>query len=869
MKYAVDKESGKRLYPVRHNEKLYALVDDMVYRVPFDKEWFEKNRAAIFEMRYLRDYINLYTEEENSPLEMVESYEFEELLYDIAIENDQLAETDPVTKQQIEALKCFIVDGRILLENNPLWASKILSDEELEENSKKDKEFDIWFKEAVSQLSGGKYEFVNSSYDMEGEERNQFVGQHVYYVGGGVAEDTTKQATCRGIASKNDKGEFEFVNLARLFDLSSEESSLTENEDGHYPITEEYNFEFYQSEEGERLSVSVKKSGEADKKELILPQRFCGETITDIGTISVQGIESIIVPNSYTGIKGGFRGMESLKKVTLSEQISVIPAECFSCCTSLTETPKTSQMREFGKDAFKGCTSLKKIYFGKKLTKIGEGCFAGCTSLKKVSIPKTIDTIAASLFENCTSLSEVQLPDTVKNIERKAFAGCTSLKKLRLPMSLETIEVSALPEGITLISASYIEEVGKIMDNERYANLQLNYEVEDGSKPKSRAELEQERKAQEEEQIRIANEAAQKELEERQNAMNEVYAQKMDEVESILAEREQNSMVMTSEEEEKYVTPLRNFVKAMPLMGERLSFIVKKGESLDPVKESVVKGLMTTGNIMQTMQLNSQFMLQPVREKFILQLEILRVFADIEVEEPEVVEEVVETMEEPETPEVEEVLEQEEHPVLEVIPEMDEVSVVEESEKQDEIVAFIEKDSKKNFELFTQMESDTGDSFLPVIISRETFLRILPEYENMEVERTELIFAGNAVYFVDGQELVKVDLLSREKKSIPIDMATASRLHLTIEEWEGGNGRFLEESSCVTYLWAQLADLQMAQEVVIEKLTHLLKTFNEQISCMNQDGVISIRLGEKDFSIVEIVEYILEKVKSQIYELVE
>lgn len=807
MKYAVDKESGKRLYPVRLNEKLYALVEDMVYRVPFDKEWFEKNRAdAIFEMRFLRDYINLYTEEENTPLEIEATYEFEELLYDIAIENERSAENDPVTKLQLEALKRFIEVERLLVENNPLWASKILSDEELAENGKKDKEFSIWFKETVSQLSGGKYEFVNSSYDMEGEERTQFLSQHVYYVGSGVAEDTTKQATCRGIASKNDKGEFEFVNFARLFELSSEESSLTENVDGHYPITESYKFEFFQSEGEERLSVSVKISGEADKKELILPQRFCGETITDIGAISVQGIESIIVSNSYTGIMSGFRGMESLKKVTLSEQISIIPAECFSGCTSLTETPKTSQMREFGKEAFKGCTSLKKIYFGKKLTKIGEG----------------------------------------------AFAGCTSLKKLRLPMSLETIEVSALPEGITLVSASYIEEVGKIIDNERYANLQLSYEVEDGSKPKSRAELEQERKAQEEEQIRIANEAAQKELEERQKAMDEVYAQKMDEVESILAAREQNNMVMTSEEEEKYVAPLRNFVKTMPLMGERLSFIVKKGESLDPVKESVVKGLIKAGNIMQTMQLNSQFMLQPVREKFILQLEILRVFADIEVEEPEVVEEILETMEEPEAPEVEEA---------------PEVPVVEEA--PDKIVAFIEEDSKKSFEVFTKMESDTGDSFLPAIISKETFAKILPEYAGMTEERNKIILAGNAVYFVDGQELVKVDLLSREKKSIPIDMATVSRLHLTIEEWESGNGRFLEESSCVTYLWEQLADLQMAQEVVIEKLAHLLKTFNEQISCMNQDGVISIRLGEKDFSIVEIVEYILEKVKSQIYELVE
>ena len=853
MKYAVDKESGKRLYPVRLNEKLYALVEDMVYRVPFDKEWFEKNRAdAIFEMRFLRDYINLYTEEENTPLEIEATYEFEELLYDIAIENERSAENDPVTKLQLEALKRFIEVERLLVENNPLWASKILSDEELAENGKKDKEFSIWFKETVSQLSGGKYEFVNSSYDMEGEERTQFLSQHVYYVGSGVAEDTTKQATCRGIASKNDKGEFEFVNFARLFELSSEESSLTENVDGHYPITESYKFEFFQSEGEERLSVSVKISGEADKKELILPQRFCGETITDIGAISVQGIESIIVSNSYTGIVSGFRGMESLKKVTLSEQISIIPAECFSGCTSLTETPKTSQMREFGKEAFKGCTSLKKIYFGKKLTKIGEGAFAGCTSLKKVSIPKTIDRISASLFENCTALSEVQLPDTIKNIERKAFAGCTSLKKLRLPMSLETIEVSALPEGITLVSASYIEEVGKIIDNERYANLQLSYEVEDGSKPKSRAELEQERKAQEEEQIRIANEAAQKELEERQKAMDEVYAQKMDEVESILAAREQNNMVMTSEEEEKYVAPLRNFVKTMPLMGERLSFIVKKGESLDPVKESVVKGLMKAGNIMQTMQLNSQFMLQPVREKFILQLEILRVFADIEVEEPEVVEEILETMEEPEAPEVEEA---------------PEVPVVEEA--PDKIVAFIEEDSKKSFEVFTKMESDTGDFFLPAIISKENFAKILPEYAGMTEERNEMILAGNAVYFVDGQELVKVDLLSREKKSIPIDMATVSRLHLTIEEWESGNGRFLEESSCVTYLWEQLADLQMAQEVVIEKLAHLLKTFNEQISCMNQDGVISIRLGEKDFSIVEIVEYILEKVKSQIYELVE
>lgn len=654
MKYVVNKENGKQFYPVRHKGKLYALCDDMIYYVPIDRAGFMKYRT-VSKLKYLRDYINLYTEEADSLTDVTEvTYEFQELLSEVALENEELTKGDPVVKEQLEILKRFIDDSILFLEDNPLWVKENWkSEEELAENGQKDKAFDAWFKEAV--------------------------------------------------------------NLARLFKDDSQETSLKENSK-HYPM-EQFEFQLFQSEEGEEhLVISLSAIEESARKEIQLPEQFCGMNVTEVGIISAAGMEKVIIPDTYRGIQTGFHNAKELKHVIISEQIQKIPDECFYGCESLVETPKVSKLKAFGRNAFKGCSALKKIYFGKKLAEIGEGAFAECTSLKKVSVPKSVDTIPASMFENCTALSELQLPDTIQRIERNAFAGCSSLKKLRLPMGLESVDASAFPTGLTLISESYLECVWRIIDNEQNAHLQLSYEVEDGNKPKSRQEIAKEQQAQREEEIT-------------------------------------QDLVETPEEE-------------------------------------------ITQNPVAT---------------------------------PEEVQE----------------------------------------DDDFEMMNRMESDSNQNFQELSVLVSSDGNTFVCGNISQEAFAKILPEYSITVASVMQIVFSGNGLYFLEGEELVKVDLISRIEKRIALDSLVAARLKVTIEECGFGNESLIEESICLSYLWEQLGRFINEREEAVSLIGKLLKAFNEQITCQTREESIDIYLGEKMFSIAEIVVYISQKLKCSIFEMVE
>lgn len=172
---------------------------------------------------------------------------------------------------------------------------------------------------------------------------------------------------------------------------------------------------------------------------------FCGEG----ATLYINGIPltELDVPCGVTEIKPyAFKGVSSLKSVTLPDSVTTIGHSAFFGCTSLENVIPSDSIEYIGEEAFLDCTSLKNIEFSNKLTSIKDLTFCGCTSLLDVILPCGISSVGNRAFYGCTALSSVALPNTLEYIGNEAFWGCTSLIRPGLPHSIKAIGVRAFTE---------------------------------------------------------------------------------------------------------------------------------------------------------------------------------------------------------------------------------------------------------------------------------------------------------------------------------------------------------------------------------------------------------------------------------------
>lgn len=110
---------------------------------------------------------------------------------------------------------------------------------------------------------------------------------------------------------------------------------------------------------------------------------------------------------------------ESLERVRLPADLTVIPNSCFSAC------------------------NLKEIEFPDSVTLIGEAAFSGCLLLERLELPKNLETIEDQAFDGCSLLETIEFPDTVKTIGDWAFRNCSALKEVKLSANLEVLGIYA------------------------------------------------------------------------------------------------------------------------------------------------------------------------------------------------------------------------------------------------------------------------------------------------------------------------------------------------------------------------------------------------------------------------------------------
>ena len=231
-------------------------------------------------------------------------------------------------------------------------------------------------------------------------------------------------------------------------------------------------------------------SGCDNLKNITLP-----ENLTTLGYGAFSGcisLETMTLPPELSGSFGyssyptkygnWFSGCYNLKKVTVANGATTIPAYAFQNATSIEEIVLPKSIKTIGNFAFGGCDSLKHITLSDNLTQLGYGAFGGCISLESIVLPaelsasggysshpteygnwfngcynlKTITiengatTIPPYAFQNATSVEKIILPNSVKTIGKFAFGGCDNLKYITLSENLTSLGYSAFGGCISL-----------------------------------------------------------------------------------------------------------------------------------------------------------------------------------------------------------------------------------------------------------------------------------------------------------------------------------------------------------------------------------------------------------------------------------
>ena len=167
-----------------------------------------------------------------------------------------------------------------------------------------------------------------------------------------------------------------------------------------------------------------------------------------------------------------FLNCESLKDVTIGNQVTWIGDEAFYSCDSLTSITIPNSVTTIGESVFNFCDNLKE-FKGKfisddgrcliidgvlkafapaslteyiipnSVTSIGDFAFYCCNNLTSVTIPDSVTTIGESAFaangSTSSSLTTITIPDSVTSIGSYAFLFCDYLKSVTIGKSITTI----------------------------------------------------------------------------------------------------------------------------------------------------------------------------------------------------------------------------------------------------------------------------------------------------------------------------------------------------------------------------------------------------------------------------------------------
>lgn len=203
-----------------------------------------------------------------------------------------------------------------------------------------------------------------------------------------------------------------------------------------------------------------------------------------VGSDTDVTVPSEIKGMPVTTLHGTFSGKETVKTVTIPEDVRLIEYNAFFGCTALTTVVLPSSLEEMTEYTFYQCTNLKTVSLdtaNSKLTKIGRYSFAYCEKLTGFDIPSSLKELEEFVFAYCSSLKKIIIPDTVEKIDISAFRMCTNVTEIKIPGTVKEASEFALFGCDKVITAELPISMVTLANLQRSDDLETLVIVDDGS----------------------------------------------------------------------------------------------------------------------------------------------------------------------------------------------------------------------------------------------------------------------------------------------------------------------------------------------------------------------------------------------------
>ncbi len=127
---------------------------------------------------------------------------------------------------------------------------------------------------------------------------------------------------------------------------------------------------------------------------------------------------------------------QTIEHVELGDKVQHIPAGLYSDNT-FTEIILPSSVVSLASGAFARCSKLERINLNDNISELPDNIFSGCTSLKEIHWPACLKRVGRDAFRDCSSLETISLPEGFTTLGIYAFSGCSRVKRLYIPSTLE------------------------------------------------------------------------------------------------------------------------------------------------------------------------------------------------------------------------------------------------------------------------------------------------------------------------------------------------------------------------------------------------------------------------------------------------
>lgn len=183
-------------------------------------------------------------------------------------------------------------------------------------------------------------------------------------------------------------------------------------------------------------------------------------------------LAKVTLSNEITTIpQDCFAGTAALKEINLPTALTTIEANAFNGNAGLTSLTLPSTLTTLEDEALEKMTGLTSVEVPASVTKFGTDMFSGCSALASATLHNALTALPDSTFYNCTKLKSVTLPEGITGIEKYAFSG-SGLETITLPNTVTTMAdhvfanakslVSFVGSGVTSVGANAFESCSSL-----------------------------------------------------------------------------------------------------------------------------------------------------------------------------------------------------------------------------------------------------------------------------------------------------------------------------------------------------------------------------------------------------------------------